>query len=375
MIVGAVIDHVGRGEGRHDHRRHADAVTIEHEPELVHRTGGRDLVCGLYRRAGVDVIVEAAVLVPGDDQHAALPDRRVPDRFVGVLDQPFAGGDVVDRMLRCTAAIAVVQGASVVGFDPCELAWIVPLEVGGEPAVVPHVPGQLNALERPGDGKAPCRWTNVASIDSPLVLVRAERVEQRSVLEAETVHGLPLHDLVRARRPVKASSRRGHREEPIRPRRTGHRGAPVVADSEVRCQCVQHGKLARGVALHDLTGVCLTARPRIVGDEPGVVDRGVWTARRISGSGAGQLLQHVEELVQRIQGHRDVRALGHRVALSRVVIRLRTGEPIDRGLRVGHRVGARDARETEHVVERAVLQHQHEDVVDQLSRHLPPRRG
>jgi hypothetical protein len=78
--------------GDHD-RGHAGPQLIERESVVA--------ADGACRRggAGGDMVIEASVLVVGDDEHAGLPVRRAANGLVGLLNQPLARGDAPGGVL------------------------------------------------------------------------------------------------------------------------------------------------------------------------------------------------------------------------------------------------------------------------------------
>lgn len=99
--VDAVVFNVALGRVRRDKpRRHAATQTVKGEG--VVGTIGSSLNVGLVIRAdgkrGLDVVVEAACFVEGEEEKGLVPLRACPDRVVDLLDQDLAEGDVAGRV-------------------------------------------------------------------------------------------------------------------------------------------------------------------------------------------------------------------------------------------------------------------------------------
>ena len=97
----SMLDHVLRAPGRDHHRWNARPILIEHEAvilalDVFPRGAGRNPRGGRRRH----VVEEAAMLIPGDDQHALVPVRRIADRFVDSFDQRLAELHAVGGVLR-----------------------------------------------------------------------------------------------------------------------------------------------------------------------------------------------------------------------------------------------------------------------------------
>ena len=96
----SMVDHVLRAPRRNHNRWNARPILIEHEAEtpaldVLWRCAGRNALGGRWRY----VVEETAMLIPGEDQHALVPVRRISDRFVDCFDQCFAELDTIGRML------------------------------------------------------------------------------------------------------------------------------------------------------------------------------------------------------------------------------------------------------------------------------------
>src|SRR6516162_1077985 len=102
-----MVDNVlGNPWGNHD-RRDPRAIPLKREAVLV-VTSCQVRVTGSNRRGGRNVIKETSVFVPGKNQNAAFPDRRIANGLVCRFDQAFAKSDIIERMLR-RAPLIVVQ--------------------------------------------------------------------------------------------------------------------------------------------------------------------------------------------------------------------------------------------------------------------------
>ena len=194
MVVGAVVDQVLRDERRHDDGRDTRAVLLEVEPVLVHLAGGDGLVPRGRRAAGYRrlVVVEAAVLIPGHDEKAGVPQRGAPQRLVGRFDQCFTGPHVIKGMLGLSAAVGVAGHIPVVRLDEGELRRVAGRgDVGCERAIGMGIPGQ-DSLQRAGDGETAAERPLIAVVDAPGAPGARQRVEQAAVFKTEAVDGHPL---------------------------------------------------------------------------------------------------------------------------------------------------------------------------------------
>ena len=93
VVVDGVIDDATSRARRDDQSRHPHAQLVG--PEVVLDVALGDRVAGRNGGGRRDVVVEPAVLVEGDEQHAPLPERRVSDRLVDVLGELLASRHVV----------------------------------------------------------------------------------------------------------------------------------------------------------------------------------------------------------------------------------------------------------------------------------------
>src|SRR5579872_573298 len=101
-----MVDCVLRNPGGDDNRRNPRSILLEGKTILVmtvcERRVSRRNSCWRNR-----MIEKASVLVPGNDENAALPNRRVANGLIGRFDQAFTEPHVIQRMLRCAALVVV----------------------------------------------------------------------------------------------------------------------------------------------------------------------------------------------------------------------------------------------------------------------------
>ena len=74
------------------------------------------------------MIKETPVLVPSNDEDAALPNYRIANGFVCRIDQTFAKSDIIEWMLRCASFVVVQQ--RIARFDKHIVVGKGPLQVG-----------------------------------------------------------------------------------------------------------------------------------------------------------------------------------------------------------------------------------------------------
>ena len=303
---------------------------------------------------------------------------RSPDHLVDVLQQLLAARDVVERMLGVPAleACAVHQHVPVVGLDE---------DVGvREPGVLDPSGQLLQRDEAPADrvldhAADPQRLRQrVALDDDPADTRLVQAVEDGAVLEVVAGEQRS-HRTEGLRAVVEAARRRRVDEEPVRPGRTGHGREPVVTDGELAGQRVEHRQLVRAEAPHHDRGIRVAPAPANQLGDPGgearVRDRGVAAAGiRIPRPAAAELLEHVLEAVPGVHLERVLGACGdsHPAAVGQLVP-LRALEAVHLGLLAGHGVDAPEARPAQHVVERPVLEHQDEHVLDHARTPASPR--
>ncbi len=197
---------------------------------------------GARRWRGPHVIIEPAVLVPGDDEHRVFPVGRTAHRLVDQLHQALAVAHVGEGVHAATAPVA--RGDVVAGLDEHV--------VGGEGGVL-QVRGELvhvvdpqgaDALER-GHQREGAHRRRCGSAGPPRSPVEEGPVEK---LEAG---GLPFHELGHAGAVVEARGGGAMNEQPVGMVGPGIDACQRVAEGVGLRQGEEHWELARGVeALH-----------------------------------------------------------------------------------------------------------------------------
>src|SRR3978361_2165740 len=94
VFKAAMLDQVFWNQWRHNNGWNPRSKLFEGEPLTAPPRS-----CGQCR-SGSDMVIEATMLVPGDDEEALAPDRRFADGFVGGFDEALARGDASERVLR-----------------------------------------------------------------------------------------------------------------------------------------------------------------------------------------------------------------------------------------------------------------------------------
>src|SRR4029077_20251374 len=89
VIVDPVVNEVARDQRSDHHRGNTRAILVKGETSLVGPIELR-LVTRGSRFGRRNVVIESAVFVPSDDEHAGLPERRVANRFIGGFPQRFS---------------------------------------------------------------------------------------------------------------------------------------------------------------------------------------------------------------------------------------------------------------------------------------------
>ena len=173
--------------------------------------------------------------------------RRVPDRFVGLLNQSLAQRDVGKRVLR-TAVFIVVQDI-IAWLDENVAVRISRLaKIGGEIAVVPDVE-EADALQCGNHRKI------VAGIQAVRHRLLLQCIENATRFELEPTGRLPFNDFFRSRTMVEPTRRRRMNKHPIRPSRTRHGSVPVIANGKLLGQGNQDWKVLGCKALHNFTRI------------------------------------------------------------------------------------------------------------------------
>ena len=187
VVVDAMLDGVGGDPRRDHHCGNARPELLEVEVVLL-----ADLTVGRHCRWRLHVVVEAAVLVVGDDQHARVPHGRTGDRVVDVGDHRLARGQRVRRVLRRATAVRRVKQVAVVRFDHRQGVRIRLLQVVGEAADVMH--GEQRDARQRGDERvlpAVLRRMRIpiraVVVEAPSALVRGQQIEDRPVRVLESV--------------------------------------------------------------------------------------------------------------------------------------------------------------------------------------------
>jgi hypothetical protein len=339
----------GLDPGRHEQRRDADAEAVEGEGEGL----GADDAVGAGHDAGPrgrgHVVVEAAVLVVGDDEERLGPLRARAQRLVHLLDEALALGHVVGRMVVVPREEAEVEVALLhdhVAGQPALPAVAREVEVEGVEAG-----GVLELAEAPVEE----RGRRVLVVDAEGEALVVERVEDGPLREARHQRPAVVAD--------EAVGGGGVHEQPVglRGRRVGRE--PAVAHGELPHQVPVHGHGVGAEAGHDGGG---HAGPLLLGllREAG---HGGGDARRGGGRRGGvDEGRPVDLLVDGLHG----------VARVRVHVLGAVAEADGAGGRVGgvhvvglgprHAVDVRVQRlhPPQHVVEGAVLLHQHHHRLD-----------
>src|SRR5262249_37852883 len=96
-----MLDQVFRNKWGHNDSWNPWSKLIKEELMFLSSRSGR------RRGSGSDVVVEAAMLVPENDENALSPNRRLADRFVGVLDELLARSDTSQRVLRISVTVVI----------------------------------------------------------------------------------------------------------------------------------------------------------------------------------------------------------------------------------------------------------------------------
>ena len=168
------------------------------------------------------------MLIPGDDQHALVPVRRIADRFVDCFDQRLAQRHAVGGMLRVVhERKSQILGDRVVsGLDE---------RIGGVVGGVVDVAGEVREIfdvvveTDPGE-QADLREA-VPGIDAERNLRPPQRIEDRPMLEGDAGAGVarrlwrrisPHSRCSSANRPIPPTSRRGRTSGSARSARPLH---------------------------------------------------------------------------------------------------------------------------------------------------------
>ena len=333
MVMDPVIDCSPRYVRRDDDRRYTDAEKVEAEPEVV-----LHLVVGRNRAPRRLAVEETAVLVVRDDQKRPGPDLPVaPQRVVDPAQELVAQRDAVRRVLAVDPPEVARLEEAVSRERP--VAHVVEELAEGVETVAESVP-ELEVRGGLGD---------IAGVDRPRNAGVRERIEDAPVaVEPDAVVDEPV-------------GLGGVSEEPVRPRLTRHGREPPRTHSELAGECRQHRDLFGGMAAHDVARqarilVAVDELPCVVPREATHVDR-VMTERRIV---AGELADDVGEAVAWVCRHVSICGPEMDVAARA----LRIGQVLDVVGRLVDRSEATVVEVSEHVVERPILEHDHDNVLD-----------
>jgi hypothetical protein len=331
---GALLDPRRDHDGGHPD---AEAVELEEEgrraPDAVgagHAGGGRG-----------DVVVEATVLVVGDDEQRLVPLRAGPERLVHVLDETLPVGDVVRRVVVVGGGPREVE---VPGLDDGERREDAASGVFLEGGVV-AVEGAGGVAER-AEAAVEEHGGDGLEVDGEVVAVGGEGLEDCALRVAEEEVELVVRDGAAGGGRVE--------EQPVGLRGPRDGGEPAVEDGELGRECGEDREEGGAEGAHHGGG-----EDRVDGERAADEARhGGLRLRSGGGDVAEHLLQDVLEGVARVVGDDEVGVGGHADGGCGVGIgvALRAVEPVD-----GEAQQA--AHPAQHVVERPVLQRQHHHVL------------
>jgi len=337
VVVHGVRHEIRLGPRRHDHRWHAESqarvvVTVR---RLSHRHLRVAPVAGVERSRGRHVIVIAAVLVVREDQQRACPRVRPEQR----LD------DLADEVLpRLHVLRVLLTGVLIVGLDHDHRRQRARLTRRAERrcghARRPERTEEVRALLcRNVRGSEQTRRGQLRVVVGPGDAVRVEHLEDVAVVRCH-----------RRGRRVGADEARGgrrHHEDAVRIRLAQRRAEIPIAYRERRCERV----VERQQRLVPIAERLLAAAPKESVHRPGVVRE----VARVPGLGNAKRLAAVGHRERAIRSSARV-GLGHR------------GHAIARQRRPAVHLAAarRDVmrQHAEVVVERMVLHHHDDDVID-----------
>jgi hypothetical protein len=336
-----------RHAGRDDHGGHPDAKIAEIE-------FSRGLAVWRDRRRRYHVVIAAAVLVVGDHQQGLLPGWSAADSIVNRRDQLLAVRHVVRRMF-VVWYVAAKQLREIARLDEA---------VGGEGSggggldeISPEVQEVRREHIAP-DLRQGHGLRHVVKVDAPFLVCVREAVEDC------------VHFVGEARRRIVevAVGRAGMDKEAVGPGLTGGGGVPAVGDAEGPRQLADDWHLVGGEIVHDRVGISRRCRRRLAHV---VIDEAAHNGA--AGVGRPVCRQAVDlhvDIVERLAGIRigDADGLGvqHRGFADRDVlmrsIRLVPGVGLGPGDAVEFVVAL--VEHAEHAVERAVFQHENDDMFD-----------
>ena len=305
------------------------------------------------------MVVQAAMLVIGDEQQRLSPAGTAADGVVDRLDELLTERDVVVRVL----AVSRRSPARLEeGVRRQRARGRVGLEVGELPET------GLGCTEGIGE-VLPGQRLFVIAVDLPAQVVRGHQAE-------DALHGVGRHAVVHV--PL---ARRGAGEGPVREGLGRHRAIPVVADREAGGQAGEHRQPGRSEHPHDLrgrrAGLHAALRALVIADRVSKArDETIIGRHRRAGrvTGAEQLRVGVRVSLTGIGARHEISPRSrvidlvyrHRIAAC-VGIRLTAGQAFE-----VRRVGI---QESQHVVKRAILEHELDDVLNRrqlVTRHVYP---
>ena len=179
----AVVEHLALPGGPH-HRTGGDPQRDHHRRHA--RAALREGIGLRLARRRLDVVVEAAVLVVGDNQRGALPDWALPDRVVDVLDQRLPELQVARRVVVVRLGKERIEHEDLcpgIGrFEPGQRGKVGPClaQVAGEAL---HRPLVIVAQElRPQGAHERHQRQQVVAVHAPRQAALGELVEDRVVV-------------------------------------------------------------------------------------------------------------------------------------------------------------------------------------------------
>lgn len=350
VVEGVVDDGAGGDPGRDEDGGDADAEAIEGEGVEGSCVGGLGDEGGIGRAGGRRyVVVDAAVLVVDDEQRRVRPERGVgADGVVDSRDELLAGAHIVVGMLIVGDLFAAAVGCwvvGVVGLDEAVVGEGV-LLAGGEEVGEGAEEGGL-ILEEVDDLHGGTCLVEVEELAGVVGGKRAN-VDGRDVLAfVKDVHA----DLAEGGSVVS--------EGAVADGGAGDGREPAIKDGVLRCERGEDGEFVGREVVEDVVGVRgVLLLIEVAGDE---ALHGCRQRRSVLGA--------VEDL--EVDGGEVVVGVGVELALvlgerldfdgsaGGVGVGLGAGEAVD--------VGKFFLERAEHVVEGAVLHHEHDDMLEVLN--------
>jgi hypothetical protein len=254
------------------------------------------------------MIVEAAVLVVGDDQQALVLQRRIADRRIDIGDQILAAPHAIHGMLRRAAFVGVVDHITVIRFDERVGVGVVALQVRAELGKVVDVERRPYAANRRDLCKASLIRSILVLVEAPTDVVCIQQIVDRAVRIAEAIERVPQREVRLRGHVIEPVRRSAVNEEAVGPGWARHGGKPLVAYRVILREVIKHWQPDRRIeARHDVADVGrrrrrpFIRRRSVIGGEAAVVHRGIipWL---IGGAAAGELLERIGKLVPRVGG-------------------------------------------------------------------------